>query len=616
MVPSQLSTEISQTSRLYRFLGQLLRVAKVPGPPGPPGAPGTNAYTVTTADFVQPAVGVSITVEVGSSVWTVAGQPVYVGGGGGAYEVTGVVDATHVTIKNLGEPGNAAPGVTIFSGAGMSPEGLQGPAGANGVNAFTTTAANFVQPVVGFTVLVPLADSSWIAAGQIVFITTGGFYGVTGVGPGVATLMNLGYPGNAASGATIVAPEQVSPAGLAGPAGAPGTNGTNGTPNWMGAYNPLSAYVFGDAVESGGSSYVAGGPVAPGVAPPAAPWGLLAASGAATWPAPDNVFAVANAVDPTKLLYVDASGQAPGTATTIYLNGTVARPFRLPDISGTALVQQDVTGQIFAGLTSSFISNAGFQYSTLVANRAQWRGNQFGNNAGAPGITGFKSRGLTLGSMGGCIAGDILFRATAIGVTPNNVDVPLAGFISIQVPASFVPAGQNYLPTELEIELVETGINTHRPVFKITAAGETQTLRGVRAGGSGTLPTNLSTGALWSSGAASPEGVVTGAVGDLYSNQGGAAGSTLYVKQSVPTPTTGWVGIGGYQRSFVNADLVAGVLTVTHNLGTKYNVVQVYDDSDQLVQPDNIKMVSATQCTVDLTSFGALAGTWNVVVAR
>ena len=289
--------------------------------------------------------------------------------------------------------------------------------------------------------------------------------------------------------------------------------------------------------------------------------------GAGGWPVPDNVFAVNNVVDPTKFFLIDASGQATGTATTLYLGATVARPFRLPDISGTAVVQQDVTGQVFIGIgvTGSLHgSNAGIQYSTLTGNRAQFRGNQYGTNTGVAGVTGFKSRGLTIGSLGGLIGGDLIARLTAIGVCPDNVSMPLAGTATFQVPPSFVAAGQNYLPAEFQIQLAATSgpTNSIRPVFQITSDGETRTLRGIRAGGPSTLPANLATGTLWSSGAGGPNGVITGSVGDLYTDTAGGAGSTLWVKESGTNTNTGWVAAGAGGGA-VNEDTAVCAVAVT-----------------------------------------------------
>jgi hypothetical protein len=92
-----------------------------------------------------------------------------------------------------------------------------------------------------------------------------------------------------------------------------------------------------------------------------------------------------------------------------------------------------------------------------------------------------------------------------------------------------------------------------------------------------------------------------------------AATSPNYIG-NVPPLWLGGVGLDIFRRSFVNADLVAGVLTVTHNLGVRYHAVAVYDDTNQLVTPDAVTDVDANSLTIDLTSFGVITGTWNVVV--
>jgi hypothetical protein len=73
-------------------------------------------------------------------------------------------------------------------------------------------------------------------------------------------------------------------------------------------------------------------------------------------------------------------------------------------------------------------------------------------------------------------------------------------------------------------------------------------------------------------------------------------------------------GASGYTTSFTPSDLVSGILTVTHNLATKYVVIQVYDNNDKMIVPDEVTLLSATQLTVDLTSYGTIAGTWNLRV--
>jgi len=279
--------------------------------------------------------------------------------------------------------------------------------------------------------------------------------------------------------------------------------------------------------------------------------------GGASFPVSDAVFGVSAAADVTKLLHVDASGQAHATTTTIKLGALVSRPFTLPDISGTALVQEDATGFVFIGAkTQLHGSNAGIQYSTVfpgiagATNRSQLRCNLYGANTGAPGVTGFKSRGATIGSLGGLLAGDVLWKVTAIGVAPDNASIPLGGTFAFQVPSTFVPAGQSYLPTEAELQLVPpTGpTNAIRPSFRVTSDGETQSLRGVRAGSETAVFANaaaaaaaIRTGALWSSGTGDPNGVLTGSPGDLYSRIDGGAGTSLYVKESGVATDTGWI---------------------------------------------------------------------------
>ena len=48
-------------------------------------------------------------------------------------------------------------------------------------------------------------------------------------------------------------------------------------------------------------------------------------------------------------------------------------------------------------------------------------------------------------------------------------------------------------------------------------------------------------GPIWTSGAGSPNGVLTAAVGSLYTRTDGGAGTTLYVKESGTGTNTGWV---------------------------------------------------------------------------
>ena len=212
----------------------------------------------------------------------------------------------------------------------------------------------------------------------------------------------------------------------------------------------------------------------------------------------------------------------------------------------TFITAIDATGFFLIGATTSDNgSSARVQNSNIIANASQFRSNQYGNNAGVPGLSTFKSRGATIGTLTGLLAGDPIMRITSVGVAPDNASIPLSSFITVQVPANFVPVAQNWLPSELEVQLVPLAgpINSRRVVFKVTSEGETQTLRGIRAGGPSTLPANLTTGTLWSSDAVTPNGTIVGSPGDLFSDTTGGAGATLWVKETGVATNTGWVSV-------------------------------------------------------------------------
>jgi len=164
-----------------------------------------------------------------------------------------------------------------------------------------------------------------------------------------------------------------------------------------------------------------------------------------------------------KLGLVNATGFELGNTTT-------PNPAPLPGGDPMVLINQG--GAQIGG------SNAGIQYSTIRANRAQFRGNQFGGTAAGPGITGYKSRGAAIGDgvgVGkvGVIDGDLLFRITAIGVARNDSSIPLAALLSLQVPPGGSLPLSNYVASELELQLVplEGPTNGATVMFKITSQG-------------------------------------------------------------------------------------------------------------------------------------------------
>ena len=68
------------------------------------------------------------------------------------------------------------------------------------------------------------------------------------------------------------------------------------------------------------------------------------------------------------------------------------------------------------------------------------------------------------------------------------------------------------------------------------------------------------------------------------------------------------------RSTFTNAGLTGGSIAITHNLGVAGVLVQVYDELNQLVQPDNITLTSNNIATVELTSFGTIVGNWSYVI--
>jgi len=272
------------------------------------------------------------------------------------------------------------------------------------------------------------------------------------------------------------------------------------------------------------------GPVGP-VGPPGPP------GPPASYPVSDAIFAVKAVADPTKLLNTDVSGQAPGTATTIFCTGTLARSFRLPDFNGTALVAQDVSGLVLIGQNvQDQGSNSGIQYSTLFTSRAMLRTSQYGANAGIPGLSSFKSRGATIGSLAACVPGDVLWRMTAAGVTGDGTKIPLAALLSVNLPASGIFAQS--LSPDFEFQLAKDTINSRRVVWNMVGltgdwnmalAGSrvrlkegANAMQGAAALGAGGTVTVANT-------------LVTANTRILFSIQEGAAPlGTLYVSARVP----------------------------------------------------------------------------------
>lgn len=298
-----------------------------------------------------------------------------------------------------------------------------------------------------------------------------------------------------ATGATgATGPGGSGSVGPTGVTGATGPTGATGDPGVDGATGATGAIGDTGATGATGLNGIDGNTGATGPTGATGATGNTGATGTFSGTVIDNQFTIVDAIDSTKQLQFDVQG-SPSTVTTFITNPTASRSFITPDIDGTALVAQTGTGQVFIGATGSLhASNAGIQYSTTVANRAQLRCNQYGSNTGVPGITTFKSRNAAIGGLSPVQVGDVIYRASAIGVT-DNLSIPLGAFISINVPVNGVPAGQGYVATEYELQLVSLDgpANGRRVVYKMTSEGVTELLETTSAGSHTTVPTGVVT---------------------------------------------------------------------------------------------------------------------------
>ncbi len=107
------------------------RISSIPGPrgatgaagaPGAAAAAGQNAFTTTTAAFVMPSAGNTVTVPVSSTAWVANGQTVFIEGAG--YFTATVLSPVSLSATALAVPTNTAAGVSIASGAKVSPGGV------------------------------------------------------------------------------------------------------------------------------------------------------------------------------------------------------------------------------------------------------------------------------------------------------------------------------------------------------------------------------------------------------------------------------------------------------------------------------------------------------------
>lgn len=195
----------------------------------------------------------------------------------------------------------------------------------------------------------------------------------------------------------------------------------------------------------------------------------------------DSTFLVSNLADATKTIGFNLNNLTSGATVTIVPTFNQSETLLIPVIassSGTIIVQDGTSGIILIGTTTKLNgSNAGIQYSTLVANRAQLRVNAYGNHNGVAGVTFSKSRGGAIGDdtvpvIVGDPVGRITIAATAAtsGSHPNIADMT---WMPSQVNATTIG-------TDLQWRLMNNAGTLAQKMY-LTSEGALTVLQGVGA---------------------------------------------------------------------------------------------------------------------------------------
>ena len=93
--------------------------------------------------------------------------------------------------------------------------GINGTNGTNGINAFTTVAVEFTQPAINDPITFEVAENSWIAVGQTIYISQAGFYTVTSLGGTNEVNATLVRTDGVSEGDPVVVNLKVSPSASA-----------------------------------------------------------------------------------------------------------------------------------------------------------------------------------------------------------------------------------------------------------------------------------------------------------------------------------------------------------------------------------------------------------------
>lgn len=69
-----------------------------------------------------------------------------------------------------------------------------------------------------------------------------------------------------------------------------------------------------------------------------------------------------------------------------------------------------------------------------------------------------------------------------------------------------------------------------------------------------------------------------------------------------------------FRASFTSSQVALGLITIQHGLGEQHVIVQVSNNLNQVIVPDQITLTDATSCVINLSSFGTITGVWHVVI--
>lgn len=69
-----------------------------------------------------------------------------------------------------------------------------------------------------------------------------------------------------------------------------------------------------------------------------------------------------------------------------------------------------------------------------------------------------------------------------------------------------------------------------------------------------------------------------------------------------------------YIYPFTNSDLVSGYVTITHEMDQQYVSVQVFNNDDRLVIPDDVQLPATNTVVINLSGFAPISGTWRAVI--